>query len=120
MLTPLGCPRSQESQLLGVGTVTAYLPKPTMKLKIMQILKQFAITTSALAVLAVSASANPKHKNTERSDRAQTHYQAGLVDVSSNKAKWQTSLENEAKRQTSQENDSYQPPRSPQFDEYLH
>jgi hypothetical protein len=81
-----------------------------MKLKIMQMLKQFAITTSALAVLAVSASADPIHKNTKRSHRAQTHYQAGLVGVSSN----------QAKRQTSQENDSYQPPQSPEFDEYLH
>jgi hypothetical protein len=74
-----------------------------MKLKIMQMFKQFAITTSALAVLAVSASANPMHKNRERSHRAQTHYQAGFF----------------SKRQTSQENDSYQPPQSPGFGEYL-
>ena len=79
-------------------------------MKITQMLKQFAITTSALAVLAVSASANPIHKNTKRLDhRARTHYQVGLVGSSSNNAK----------QETSEENDSYQPPRSPGFDEYL-
>jgi hypothetical protein len=77
----------------------------------MQMLKQFAITTSVLAVLAVSASANPIHKNTKRSDhRAHTHYNVGLVGFSSNNAK----------QQISEENDSYEPPRSPGFDEYLH
>ena len=77
-------------------------------LKFMQMLKQVAVVTSALAVLAVSASANPM--DTERSHhRAQTHYQAGLVGFSSNNAK----------QQTSEENNSYQPARSPGFDEYL-
>lgn len=79
-------------------------------LKFMQMLKQVAVVTSALAVLAVSASANPMDKNTGRSlHRAQTHYQAGLVGFSSNNAK----------QQTSEENNSYQPARSPGFDEYL-
>ena len=81
-----------------------------MKLKIMQMFKQFAITTSALAVFAVSAAANPLHKNTQRSHhRVQTHYQVGLIGFSSNNAK----------QQNSGENDTYQPPRSPGFDEYL-
>jgi hypothetical protein len=80
-------------------------------MKITQMLKRFAVLTSALAVFAVSASANPMHKNTQRSHhRVQTHYQVGLIGFSSNNAN----------QQNSEENNTYQPERSPGFDEYLH